>query len=206
MFSGGALGASPAAAAARCGGAPAAQATLRHRGTTFPGAAAAPPMRNVARVRSCSAAVSSERLAAAASVGACPRRQHAGGAGAARPLSRCTATPSSNIVGKGNPGGRRRGEGGGGAGSGAGAGAARVPVTAASSVMASSLQNRRLTAIANPTTTPAAGADTRPLLSSTGAVSVTIKHPTHPKHPLTPPGHGLHNPYAHPLSHNDRSN
>jgi len=31
-----------------------------------------------------------------------------------------------------------------------------------------------------------AGAYTRPLLSSTGAVSDTQKHPTHPKHPLTP--------------------
>jgi len=33
----------------------------------------------------------------------------------------------------------------------------------------------------------AAGAYTRPLLSSTLAVSGTQKHPTHPKHPITPP-------------------
>jgi hypothetical protein len=31
------------------------------------------------------------------------------------------------------------------------------------------------------------------------------KHPTHLKHPLTPPEHGLHNPYVHPLSHTKRS-
>jgi len=34
--------------------------------------------------------------------------------------------------------------------------------------------------------------------------SDTSKHPTHPKHPLTPPENGLHNPYAHPLSHKIR--
>jgi len=32
----------------------------------------------------------------------------------------------------------------------------------------------------------AAGAHTRPPFSSTSAVSDTRKHPTHPKHPLTP--------------------
>jgi hypothetical protein len=30
-------------------------------------------------------------------------------------------------------------------------------------------------------------------------------YPTHPTHPLTPPGHGLHSPYAQPLSHRKRS-
>jgi len=50
-----------------------------------------------------------------------------------------------------------------------------------------------------------ARAYTRPLLSSTQAVSDTQNHPTHPKHPLTPPEHGLHNPYALPLSHKKRS-
>ena len=32
-----------------------------------------------------------------------------------------------------------------------------------------------------------AGANSRPLLSSTWAVSNTLKHPTHPEHPLLPP-------------------
>jgi len=30
---------------------------------------------------------------------------------------------------------------------------------------------------------------------------IHTKHPTHPKYPLIPPYHGLHIPYAHPLSH-----
>ena len=51
-----------------------------------------------------------------------------------------------------------------------------------------------------------AGAYTRPLLSSAAAVSDTRKYPTHPKHPQTPPSHGLHNPYPHPLFHSKRSN
>jgi hypothetical protein len=50
-----------------------------------------------------------------------------------------------------------------------------------------------------------AGAYTRSLFSSTLAVCDAQKHPTHPKCPLTPPSHGLHNPYAHPLSHKKRS-
>ena len=50
-----------------------------------------------------------------------------------------------------------------------------------------------------------AGAYTRPHLSSTCAVSDTINHPIHPKHPLTPLQNGLHNPFAHPLSHTKRS-
>jgi hypothetical protein len=53
-----------------------------------------------------------------------------------------------------------------------------------------------------------AGAYTRPLLSPTGAVSDT-RNTLHtlntPKHPLTPPYHGLHHPYAHPLSHTKSS-
>jgi len=49
-----------------------------------------------------------------------------------------------------------------------------------------------------------AGAYTRPLFSSFRAVSNTQNPPTHPKHPLTTPLHGLHNPYAHPLSHTKR--
>ena len=36
-------------------------------------------------------------------------------------------------------------------------------------------------------------------------MSVTRRHPTHPKRPLSPPEHGLHSPYAHPLSHTKRS-
>jgi hypothetical protein len=50
-----------------------------------------------------------------------------------------------------------------------------------------------------------AGAYTRPLLSSTRAVSVTGNHSTHPKHPLTPPEHRLHKPYVLPRSHTKRS-
>jgi len=41
-----------------------------------------------------------------------------------------------------------------------------------------------------------AGAYTRPLQSSTGAESHTRKHPTHPKHPLTP--HPLNMGYTPP--------
>jgi hypothetical protein len=51
----------------------------------------------------------------------------------------------------------------------------------------------------------AAGAYTRPLFCSTLAVSDTQQYPTHPEHPLPPPSHGLHNPYALPLSHKKRS-
>ena len=47
-----------------------------------------------------------------------------------------------------------------------------------------------------------AGAHTCSLLSSSRTVSVTRKHP---KHPRTPPQHGLHNHYRHPLSHTKRS-
>jgi hypothetical protein len=49
------------------------------------------------------------------------------------------------------------------------------------------------------------GAYTRPLFSSTSAVSDTQKHPTHHEHPLKPPQHGLHNLYAQPLSRKKRS-
>jgi hypothetical protein len=50
-----------------------------------------------------------------------------------------------------------------------------------------------------------AGAYTRPLFSSTCAVSDTKYTLNTPKYPLTPPKHPLNNPGMHPLSHRKRS-
>ena len=50
-----------------------------------------------------------------------------------------------------------------------------------------------------------AGAYTRSRFSSTSAVSDTHKTPYTPYTPPRPPQHGLHNPYAQPLSHEKRS-
>jgi len=51
----------------------------------------------------------------------------------------------------------------------------------------------------------AAGAYTRPLLSSTSAVSDTRKQPTHPKHPNNPLARATQPIRSHPLSHIKRS-
>jgi hypothetical protein len=47
----------------------------------------------------------------------------------------------------------------------------------------------------------ARGEEGRGLHSPTFQLNLRSRHPTHPKHPLTPPSHELHNPYAHPQSH-----
>ena len=49
------------------------------------------------------------------------------------------------------------------------------------------LSSQDVLALTNDAVMKEVGAYTRPFLSSTRAVSVPRKHPTHPKHPLTPP-------------------